>query len=79
MYVIYLSNNLSPREISNCYGYYAGKFYRKDGGTYPVTDDYISSRTKKYINEKRAIKAAKLIMDKCCYVLSFEIQDLKEQ
>ncbi|MBM7869324.1 hypothetical protein JOC70_000793 [Clostridium pascui] len=78
MAIIYLSSERNADDYGNCYGYYAGKCYTKDGEVFPVTDSGITDRTKKYTSEKMAIKGAEAILNKCGYVLSYKIEQIED-
>lgn len=75
MYVIYLSSKSDVNDYGNCYGYFTGKCYTKDGEVFPVTDRGITERTKKYKSNGMATKGAEAVINKCGYVLSYEIEE----
>ena len=65
-YVIYLSE----------LGYYTGKTYIHQGEVFPITDNKVEDRTKKYTSKIRAEKAAERISTKCDYVCSYEVKEI---
>ena len=71
----YVINLISPSfNYSNEYGYYSNT-YIVAGDIFPVTDDRITERTKRYKSEKRAINSAVKLLEKCYYVQSYKIEE----
>ena len=70
----FIINVLSSRYNTNAYGLYKGSCYIYQGEYYPSHNrDCLDSSVKRYKSEKRAISAAQSVVDKCGYVMGYEI------
>lgn len=74
MYAIYLIPIAFPG--GNSYGYYAGS-YIFQGEYYPVWDQKVTERTKRYKYKKVAQKSAEKMVFKFGYVRNFEIREVE--
>ena len=73
----YVVNLLSSRKSVNSYGFYRGSCYVYQGEYYPNHNrDVIDSTVKKYSSENRAKRAAESVVNKCGYVIGYEIYRL---
>lgn len=73
----FVINLLSSRQGINAYGWYQGGCYIYQGEYYPKhSRDSLNSYVKRYTTEKRAIRAAQSVVDKCGYVAGYEVYKL---
>lgn len=54
-------------------GYWSGKTYELAGSMFPVLDNEITDRTRRYLDVKRATKMANKLLSRCDYVHSYVI------
>lgn len=64
MFVIYLDSTNKHSWETNDYGYWTGENYTVSGELFPVTEDKITSRTKRYSSRKRAESALEACLSK---------------
>ncbi len=74
--MLLLSDHSNIEESPNHYGYYTGKYFKKDDCVYPATDGRVEERTKKYTSKGRAELAGSKLLNKCTYVLLYKAEEI---